>query len=78
MGGGWHYRGALAKGTHQAKTHTTVGPQMLFLLSDDREFSDDSRDFGTVSRDSCKDRPVFRVVSKGGWSDDVHRLMYLR
>jgi signal peptidase I len=78
MGGGWHYRGSNPKPFHSTATRTDVGPGMIFLVSDDREYHDDSRDFGTLPRDSCKERPVFRLWGKSGWSDDVHRLSYLR
>jgi signal peptidase I len=77
MGGGWHYRGISPKPLHGSKTRTTVGRGMFFLISDDREYHDDSRDFGTVPKDTCKERPFFRLWSKDGWSDDVHRLSYL-
>lgn len=77
MGGGWHYRGSNPKPFHGTVTHTQVGSGMVFVLSDDREFHDDSRDFGTLPRESCKERPFFRLWGKSGWADDVHRLMYL-
>jgi signal peptidase I len=77
MGGGWHYRGIAAKASHPAKTRTLVGAGMLFLLSDDREFHDDSRDFGAIPRETCKERPVARLWGKAGWSDESRRLSYL-
>lgn len=78
MGGGWHYRGYNPKATVASKTHTDVGNGMLFLLSDDRDFHDDSRDYGTVSAAACTERIFFRLWSKAGWSDDKARLSYIR
>jgi signal peptidase I len=77
MGGGWHYRGIAAKPTHASKARSEVTSGMVYLLSDDREFHDDSRDFGPIPRTSCKDRPFFRLWGKAGWSDEAHRLVYL-
>lgn len=77
MGGGWHYRGSDPKPFQVGKTHTDVGAGMVYLISDDRGFHDDSRDFGTLPRASCKQRIVFRLWGKAGWSDDEHRLSYI-
>lgn len=78
MGGGWHYRAAAStNGTEQKKT-AKVGPGMVFLVSDNRAMHDDSRDFGLVPRDTCKERVVARLWGKGGWSDEKSRLSYIR
>ena len=55
-----------------------VGEGMLFLLSDDRSYHDDSRDFGAVAAASCTGRIVFRVVGKDGWSDDKRRMTFVQ
>ena len=76
LGGREHYRGFSDKATILTPTRTLVGAGMVFLLSDDRSYHDDSRDFGPVPLDSCKERFFFRLVSKEGWGDP-HRLTYL-
>jgi signal peptidase I len=79
MGSGWHYRGASSDPVPQSgkNIHGDVGSGMLYLLSDDRSFHDDSRDFGTVPANTCQ-RIFFRLWSKSGWGDDAARLSYIR
>ena len=50
----------------------------VFLVSDNREFPWDSRDFGTVPRDTCTEAVIFRLVSKDGFFDVANRLMLVR
>ncbi len=65
MGGGWHYR-AFVPGTEKETKHK-VGPGRVFLLSDNRSFHDDSRDFGAVMANArCTDLIAFRIWSKSG------------
>lgn len=78
MGGGWHYRATLPQTIHELKKTVTVGAGMVYLASDNRSMHDDSRDYGVVPRDSCKERIVFRLWSKAGWSDDKTRASYIR
>lgn len=52
----------------------TVPDGHLFLASDDRYYHDDSRDFGTVPKDSCPERVIFRVMSARGWFDQPRRM----
>jgi signal peptidase I len=78
MGGRLHYRGVSQKRDIPTPVKLTVGTGMVFLLSDDRSYHDDSRDFGVVPLDSCKNRIFGRVWSKAGWSDDRSRLSYIR
>lgn len=77
MGGGWHYRAGLPQTVHELKKTVTVGEGMLYLVSDNRSMHDDSRDYGVVPRASCKERIVFRLWGKAGWSDDKTRLSYV-
>jgi signal peptidase I len=74
MGGHPHFRGTGEKGIVSPPTQHTVGQGKLFLLSDDRTYHDDSRDFGAVPEKTCTGRIVFRLWSKDGWKDDAHRL----
>ena len=73
-----HFRGASDKVTPTSPTRDTVGAGMLFLLSDDRSYHDDSRDFGTVPTESCSGRIVFRLWSKEGWKDDKRRMTFVQ
>jgi signal peptidase I len=54
--------------------HTTVPAASVFLVSDDRFFHDDSRDFGAIPKSSCKERIVFRLWSARGWFDSESRM----
>jgi signal peptidase I len=78
MGGRVHYRGYTGKLEIFTPTKANVGAGMVFLLSDDRSYHDDSRDFGMVPLATCKNRIFFRLWGKDGWKDDVRRLSYIR
>jgi signal peptidase I len=78
MGGRLHYRGYSPKKDAEAPVNATVGEGMFFLISDDRSYHYDSRDFGTVPVASCKNRIFFRLWGKDGWADDKKRLSYIR
>jgi signal peptidase I len=77
MGGGWHYRATMVQQFTEQKKTKTVGPGMFFLVSDNRLLHDDSRDYGLVQRDTCAERPVVRLWSKAGWTDEKSRLTYV-
>jgi signal peptidase I len=74
MGGGWHYRGFSPTERAPGEVRKEVPVGQVFLVSDDRTFHDDSRDFGTLPAASCKERIVFRVTGKAGFGDDKARL----
>jgi signal peptidase I len=78
MGGRLHLRGTSSKREISQPTQATVGPGMLFLLSDDRSYPYDSRTFGAVRAENCRRRIFFRLWGKGGWADDQRRLTYVR
>lgn len=78
MAGGWHFRAWVATHTVESSSSHKVGAGRLFLLSDNRSFHDDSRDFGTVAANTCNDLIVFRLWGKGGTSDTDSRFMYIR
>jgi signal peptidase I len=50
----------------------------LFLVSDNRLFPYDSRDFGTVNRRACRETVLFRLVSKAGYHDVENRFTLIR
>lgn len=49
-----------------------------FLISDNRLFPYDSRDYGFVEASSCKETVVGRLVSRKGWADSENRLDYIQ
>lgn len=57
---------------------TDVTEGMLFLISDNRLFPYDSRDYGLVEASTCKERVVLRLVGPGGWMDSENRLNYIQ
>ena len=75
IGGGWHYLGRVAKSSPEAIKTYKVDEGKVFLVSDNRDIHDDSRDFGQVSLDTCTHRVVFRMWSAKGWMDGRHRIM---
>lgn len=78
MAGGWHFRAKQeGRAGGDAKRHV-VGDGRVFLLSDDIDIHDDSRDFGTVVADQCKERIVLRLWSRRGWADSEARLTVIR
>lgn len=78
MGGGFHDRGVSPRPLPATKTRKEVDVGGVFLLSDNREHHDDSRDFGVLPSASCKERIVLRLWSKEGWKDTKRRLSYIR
>ncbi len=77
VGGGWHFRGSVPGTKVSPKTHR-VGPGRTFLVSDNISIHDDSRDFGAVPYETCKDQIVFRLWSKKGFQDEAARFTYIR
>ncbi len=77
IGGGWHFRGN-APGVAGNKIREVVAANKVFLLSDNRSFHDDSRDFGAVDQESCNRRIVFRLWGPGGWTDSEQRMDMIR
>lgn len=78
LGGGWHYRAMAPEVSMEAPREHTVGAGRVFLLSDNRSFHDDSRDFGAVPAESCKEQILFRVWGKDGFFDAEHRFDVIR
>jgi len=56
----------------------TVAAGQVFLVSDNRQFPWDSREFGPVERSTCVETVVFRLVSKAGFFDVPNRLTLIR
>ncbi len=77
MAGGWHYRGHTKTDMSPTSVRVEVGEGMVFLLSDNIDYHDDSRDFGTLEKASCTERIMFRFVGEAGWMDEDKRLTYI-
>lgn len=63
---------------HVADVAVDVPEGKWFLLSDNRLFPYDSRDFGLVDAASCRETIIGRLVSKNGWMDSKNRLNYIQ
>ena len=80
LGGVGHMRGEIS-GLRTAPTTPTsreVGPGKAFLLSDNRAYPYDSRTFGNVDRETCKESIFFRLWSARGFMDVKPRFTYIR
>jgi signal peptidase I len=79
IGGVSHMRGSggASPALRQKSTHE-VPPGHVFLLSDNRSFPLDSREFGPVARSTCRESIFFRLVSRYGYGDEPGRLTYIR
>ncbi len=79
LGGGVHMRGNVPGDTPPlAEVKATVAPGAVWLVSDNRLFPYDSRDFGPVPRDTCTETVIFRLVGAGGFFDASARNQYIR
>lgn len=79
LAGNLHMMGDL--GGHQVVPEDRlfeVPPGKWFLVSDNRLFPYDSRDFGYIDVDSCSETVVGRIVSRRGWGDVARRLNYIQ
>jgi signal peptidase I len=80
FGGGTHKRGELVDDVTppQEGKIESVPEGQLWLVSDNRLFPYDSRDFGPVPRATCKETVFFRLVGSGGFFDTTTRNQYIR
>ncbi|MFO0551190.1 MAG: signal peptidase I [Polyangiaceae bacterium] len=78
MGGGWHYVGMGKNAGADEGQEFTVGAGRVFLVSDDREFSRDSRDFGAVPAETCTERITFRLWGADGFFKSPTRFDAIR
>lgn len=78
IGGKLHARGmGKPEGIPRAFSKS-VGVGEVFLLSDNRVHPFDSRHFGSLPAESCRESVVFRLVSDAGFFDVANRLDYIR
>jgi len=80
LGSSTHMRGGTIAGAPLPNDldATDINPEQLFLMSDNRQFPYDSRDFGAVDAAECKESIVFRLTSKDGFFDVDGRLEVIR
>ena len=78
--GGVHHQRALRPqgGLKPMPIKAKVPAGELYLLSDNRYYPFDSRDYGTVPQSSCGERIFFRLVSRLGFTDVSSRLSLIR
>jgi signal peptidase I len=79
LGGGAHLRGGVeGLANHPRDVVTDVPPNHLYLVSDNRLFPYDSREFGPIARESCTETVFYRLVSRGGFFDGKNRFTLIR
>jgi signal peptidase I len=78
LGGRTHKRGDAPADDTKTTAEFDVPPGQVFLVSDNRGFPWDSRDFGPVERATCAETVIFRLVSKDGFFDVANRLTLIR
>lgn len=75
LGGVHHKRGRRrAAGVKPMPVHSKIQPGEVYLVSDNRHYPFDSRDYGTMPRELCNERVFFRLVSRLGFGDVRSRL----
>jgi len=78
MAGGWHFRAVVQGESPESPVKSEVGPGRVYLLSDNRTLHDDSRDFGAVEADTCRDLVVYRFWDKSGFFKSEERFSVVR
>ena len=79
VGGIVHMRGGSAAGAMIPVTSTqTVTSGQVFLVSDNRAFPYDSRIYGSIPRNLCKESVFFRLVGARGFMDVDSRFTYIQ
>jgi signal peptidase I len=74
-----HWRGEQRQDLPQpAEAELDVPSAHVFLVSDNRQFPWDSREFGPVPRDACRETVIFRLLSKDGFFDVANRFTLIR
>jgi signal peptidase I len=73
-----HERGNADSTADVAKLELRIGEGEAALVSDNRRYPYDSRDFGPVVRETCTESIVFRLVGAKGFFDSATRFRYVR
>ena len=79
IGGITHLRGGV-EGINNAPLELVVEvpPGQIYLLSDNRLFPYDSREFGPVDPRTCTETVFFRLVSRQGFFDGKNRFTFVK
>jgi signal peptidase I len=78
VGGTVHERGEAEAIAELPIFEATVGAGEALLVSDNRRFPYDSRDFGPVDRATCKETVFFRLIGGEGFFHRPTRFTYIR
>lgn len=79
VGSRTHLRGEIVGALPKPReAEVEVGAGQVFLVSDNRQFPWDSREYGPVERSTCMETVVFRLVSKEGFFDVPNRFTLIR
>ena len=78
VGGTVHERGEAEAIAELPIFEATVGAGEALLVSDNRRFPYDSRDFGLVDRATCKETVFFRLIGSEGFFHRPTRFTYIR
>lgn len=73
-----HQRGNAESTADVNKLDLTIGEGQVALVSDNRRFPYDSRDYGPVVRETCTETVFFRLVGAKGFFDSATRFQYIR
>lgn len=74
MGGVSHQRGMGRVSQRPMSRDVDVPDGHVYLVSDNRQYPFDSRHYGALERKSCKEKVLFRLVSREGFFDVERRL----
>jgi hypothetical protein len=73
-----HERGEAEATAELAVYEAEVQEGEVLLVSDNRRFPYDSRDFGPVDRATCTETIFFRLFGRKGFFDEAARFQYIR
>jgi signal peptidase I len=73
-----HKRLTSIKGGQPQKRKMTVSDGNLYLVSDNRAFPMDSREYGALPKSSCKEQVFFRISGVKGLGDSASRFTYIQ
>jgi len=73
-----HQRGDAEATADLAAYEVELKTGQVALVSDNRRFPYDSRDYGAVERDACQETIFFRLFGAGGFFDASSRFQYVR
>lgn len=77
LAGRIHLRGGLPSDKRRDPVTLTAEPGSAVLVSDNRYLPYDSRDFGLVPMETCKEMVIYRVVGAKGFGDVATRLTWV-